>query len=136
ILERAVKCLEPGGRLGMIVPDGVLNNSSDASRCPALRRFLLENGHLLAVVSLPDYAFRKAGAQNKTSLFFFQRFRSEEEQRFRGTYDAAFAEAVRGDMVGGQARDVALLEALEAHDHQVFVQRPKGAGIPHRAAAR
>src|SRR5206468_6362 len=42
ILERSIRFMEPGGQLGMVVPDGVLNNSSESSRCPALRRFFMK----------------------------------------------------------------------------------------------
>ena len=70
MLERSVKFLCAGGRLGVVVPDGVLNNTGEQSKCPAFRRFLLKNTRILAVVSLPDHAFRKQGAQNKTSLLF------------------------------------------------------------------
>lgn len=82
ILERSIKWLVPGtGRLGMVVPDGMLNNSGEGSRCPAFRRFLFRNTRLLAIVSLPDYAFRKSGAQNKTSLLFVRRLSEAEKNQ-------------------------------------------------------
>jgi type I restriction enzyme M protein len=74
ILERAIKLLESGGRLGFVVPDGMLNNQGLQSNCPQVRQMLARNGRILAVISLPDYAFRKSGAQNKTSILIFQRY--------------------------------------------------------------
>ncbi len=71
VLERSISWLVPGsGRLGMVVPDGLLNNPGEQSLCPAARRFVFKKCQVVAIVSLPDFAFRKSGAQNKTSLLF------------------------------------------------------------------
>jgi type I restriction enzyme M protein len=82
VLERAIQMLEPGGKLGLVVPDGLLNNQGAQSNCPQVRSFIAKNGRILAVVSLPDYAFRKSGAQNKTSIIFFEKFTREEAAEF------------------------------------------------------
>lgn len=82
ILEQSVSFLEPGGRLGLVVPDGLLNNQGEASNCPRVRRYLAKNGFVEAIVSLPDYAFRKSGAQNKTSILFFRKFTEAEASKF------------------------------------------------------
>ncbi|GAH46321.1 unnamed protein product, partial [marine sediment metagenome] len=37
---------------------------------------------ILGVISLPDYAFRKAGAQNKTSIIFLRKFEPKEIRAF------------------------------------------------------
>lgn len=86
IIERGLQFLIPGGKLGMVVPDGCLNNSGEGSRCPSFRRFILKNAKIEMVVSLPDYAFRKAGAQNKTSLLFLKKFTTAEKQTFDNSY--------------------------------------------------
>ncbi|MEN6440117.1 MAG: N-6 DNA methylase [Syntrophobacter sp.] len=82
IIERAIDLLEPGGRFGLVVPDGLLNNQGEQSNCPRVRAFLAKNGHIEAIVSLPDFAFRKSGAQNKTSILFFRRFTLQEKLAF------------------------------------------------------
>lgn len=74
ILEKSVSWLKPGGRLGMVLPDGVLNNSGSQSNCPALREWLFKSGRILSVISLPDFAFRRSGATNKTSILIFEKF--------------------------------------------------------------
>ncbi|KQY13679.1 hypothetical protein [Rhizobium sp. Root482] len=38
-------------------------------------------GRIEAIVSLPDHAFRKSGAQNKTSILFFRKFTTVEKIR-------------------------------------------------------
>jgi type I restriction enzyme M protein len=91
ILERSISFLEPEGALGLIVPDGLLNNSGEMSNCPTVRRFLAKHGFVEAIVSLPDYAFRKSGAQNKTSILFFRKFSRQQADRF----NRAFAKLVK-----------------------------------------
>jgi type I restriction enzyme M protein len=87
VLERSISFLEPEGCLGLVVPDGVLNNSGEQSNCPTVRRFLAKHGFIDAIVSLPDYAFRKSGAQNKTSILFFRKFSRQQADRFTADFD-------------------------------------------------
>ena len=87
IVERCIDLLEPGGRLGLILPDGLLNNQGALSNCPQTRNLLGRSGRFLAIISLPDYAFRKSGAQNKTSILFFEKFTHIEKRRFDRQYN-------------------------------------------------
>lgn len=82
ILERCIDFLEPDGRLGLVLPDGLLNNQGEGSNCPQVRRFITKSGRVEAIVSLPDHAFRKAGAQNKTSILFFRKFKKQDKRTF------------------------------------------------------
>jgi len=69
-LERCIQLLRPGGRMGIVLPDGNLNNPSLAW----LRRWAEGKARLLAVVSLPEETFRSAEATVKASLVFLRRF--------------------------------------------------------------
>ena len=62
IVERSINLLEPGGRFGLILPDGLLNNQGYRSNCPQTRSFIASQGKITAIVSFPDHAFRKSGA--------------------------------------------------------------------------
>ena len=99
ILERSVALLEPNGRLGLVVPDGLLNNQGSQSNCPQTRMLLAKAGRIEAVVSLPDYAFRKSGAQNKTSILFFRKFSRAEKRRFDRAFASATADDDRGEAI-------------------------------------
>lgn len=88
ILEKSVSWLKPGGRLGMVLPDGVLNNSGSQSNCPALREWLFKSGRILSVISLPDFAFRRSGATNKTSILIFEKFSDLESARLGNQLEA------------------------------------------------
>ena len=89
ILERSIRFLDGGGRLGLVLPDGLFNNQGEISNCPRVRRYLAETGFVDAIVSLPDYAFRKSGAQNKTSILFFRKFTDAEARNFSRALEEA-----------------------------------------------
>ena len=107
ILERSIAFLEPGGRLGLVVPDGLLNNQGEGSNCPQTRRLVARAGFIEAIVSLPDYAFRKSGAQNKTSILFFRKFNRQQRRAF----DTAYASAHRETTTESEAIAAALAAA-------------------------
>ena len=63
-----LRLLKPGGRAAVIVPDGVLFGSSKAHR--ELRRMLVEDQKLDAVVSLPGGAFKPYAGVSTAILLF------------------------------------------------------------------
>ena len=63
-----LRLLKPGGRAAVIVPDGVLFGSSNAHK--SLRKMLIEDQKLDAVISLPGGVFRPyAGVSTAVLLF-------------------------------------------------------------------
>jgi type I restriction enzyme M protein len=63
-----LRLLKPGGRAAVIVPDGVLFGSSKAHQ--ALRRMLVEDQKLDAVVQLPSGVFKPYAGVSTAVLFF------------------------------------------------------------------
>ena len=63
-----LRLLKPGGRAAVIVPDGVLFGSSKAHK--ELRRMLVEDQKLDAVISLPTGAFRPYAGVSTAILLF------------------------------------------------------------------
>jgi type I restriction enzyme M protein len=125
IVERAVELLSPGGSLGLVLPDGLFNNQGEISNCPSVRRFLAMNGRFEAIVSLPDHAFRKSGAQNKTSILFFRKYSEQERAKF----DRAYA----GSGAGLESHRIA--DALAALDYRVFLAEANHIGYAPSGAA-
>lgn len=75
-IERIWDFLKPGtGRAAIVLPDGVLTNSSSQY----VRDFILEKFQLLAVVSLPQHAFAHFGAGVKASIIFVRKRKSSEK---------------------------------------------------------
>ena len=63
-----LRLMKPGGRAAVIVPDGVLFGSSNAHR--ALRRMLVEDQKLDAVISLPSGVFKPYAGVSTAILLF------------------------------------------------------------------
>ena len=75
-LERIWKFLKPStGRAAVIIPDGILTNSS----LQEVRDFLLKHFQIKAIVSLPQTTFAHFGAAVKASIIFIRR-RADNEQ--------------------------------------------------------
>ena len=55
--------------MGIILPDGILTNSS----LQYVRDFIMERTQILAIVSLPQFAFTHFGAGVKSSLVFLRK---------------------------------------------------------------
>lgn len=121
IIERGLQFLVPGGRLGMVVPDGCLNNSGENSRCPAFRRLILRHAKIDMIVSLPDYAFRKAGAQNKTSLLFLRKYTTSEKSTFDHYYNEYLNQLGIENMPTVEQEKDALRHALSRNPYHVFI---------------
>jgi type I restriction enzyme M protein len=74
-LERVHSFLKPGtGRVAIVLPDGILTNSS----LQGVRDWLLAYFQLLAVVSLPQFAFSHYDAGVKASIVFMRRLAEGE----------------------------------------------------------
>lgn len=71
--------LRPGGRCGLIVPEGVLFGSTGAHK--ELRRQLIENNRVEAVLSLPGGVFQPYSGV-KTSVLFFRKGGTTENVLF------------------------------------------------------
>lgn len=69
-LKYMLDSLRPGGRCGVIVPEGVLFGSTGAHK--ELRRQLIENNRVEAVMSLPGGVFQPYSGV-KTSVLFFRK---------------------------------------------------------------
>ena len=67
-LSLFLRLLKPGGRSAVIVPDGVLFGSSNAHK--ELRRILVEDQKLDAVISLPSGAFKPYAGVSTAILLF------------------------------------------------------------------
>lgn len=86
-LERYLHLLRPGGRLGVVLPEGIFNNPS----LDYVRQHCEDRARLLAVVSLPAETFISTGATVKCSLLFLQRHTEAEA----AAYQATLAEATQ-----------------------------------------
>lgn len=73
-IERCLNLLKPGGRMGIVLPEGVLNNTN----LQKIRDFVESKAKILLITSIPQDVFIASGATVKPSLLFFKKFTEEE----------------------------------------------------------
>jgi len=77
-IERCLNLLCPGGRMGIVLPEGVLNNS----KLQKVRDFVEGQAKIINITSIPQDVFIASGATVKPSLLFFKKFTEEEANQF------------------------------------------------------
>ena len=125
-LERIHSFLKPGpGRAAVVLPDGILTNSS----LRGVRHWMLEHFQLLAVVSLPQFAFQHYDAGVKASIVFLRRLSDGETVPGDDPIFMALADNIGYDGAGRSTFVVTVEEELprnekvELHRCDLFDQR-------------
>jgi type I restriction enzyme M protein len=108
-IERCLALLKPGGRFGIVLPEGIFNNPSLAY----VREFCENRAFIRAVVSLPQETFFSSGASVKASLLFMQKFTTKEQEDFDAEQAKAHSE-VEAKHAGDMAKMTKRLEAAVA----------------------
>ena len=80
-IEQDKNFLKEGGYLAIVIPDGILTNSS----LQYVRDNIEEWFRIVAVVSLPQDAFKANGAGVKSSVLFLKKWTNEQSQKIRNT---------------------------------------------------
>ena len=75
-IEQAERYLREGGYLAIIIPDGILTNSS----MQYIRDYVSDTFRIVAIISMPQIAFSANGAGVKSSVMFLKKYASEEKQ--------------------------------------------------------
>ncbi len=78
-IERSLNLLRPGGRMGIVLPEGVLNNSN----VQKIRDFVESKAKIILITSIPQDVFIASGATVKPSLLFFKKFSEEEAKQWQ-----------------------------------------------------
>jgi type I restriction enzyme M protein len=118
-IERCIDFIKPKtGKIGIVLPDGILTNSS----LQYVRDFIMERCRILAVVSLPQFAFSHFGAGVKSSLVFLRR-KGENETLDNYPIFMAIAKHIGYDATG---RKDPVNDFEKIYDeYQKFRKRPK-----------
>ena len=77
-MERCLRLLKKGGRMGMVLPEGILNTSN----LQKIREYFEGKAKIILICSIPQDVFIAAGATVKPSLVFFKRFTEKEELQY------------------------------------------------------
>lgn len=79
-IEQAEQYLADGGYLAIVLPDGILTNSS----MQYVRDYISDTFRIVAVVSMPQTAFMATGAGVKSSVLFFKKYSEHEKEKRKG----------------------------------------------------
>lgn len=69
-IQHILKSLKSNGRAAVIVPEGLLYRKGDMEK---VRKYLLKNVNLIAIISLPRGIFRPYAKSNKTNIMIFEK---------------------------------------------------------------
>lgn len=75
-IERCLQLLRPGGRMGIVLPDGILGNV----RTGYIRQFITDKAHVVAVIDLPLETFLPS-TSTKTSILFLRKKNRDADQK-------------------------------------------------------
>ncbi|MEH1958557.1 MAG: class I SAM-dependent DNA methyltransferase, partial [Nostoc sp.] len=125
-IERIHSYLKPGtGRAAIILPDGILTNSS----LQGVRDWMLSHFQILAVVGLPQFAFAYYDAGVKASIVFLRRLKNGEIVSDDVPIFMALAENIGYDATGRKTFNVKVeeevigKEKIERHSCDLFDYR-------------
>ncbi len=115
-LERIHAFLKPGtGRAAVVLPDGILTNET----LQGVRYWLLNHFELLAVVSLPIFAFSHYDAAVKASIVFLRRLADEESVPDDSPIFMAIAENIGYDASGRKTFEPPIVEKEVPGDKKI-----------------
>ena len=77
-VERCLRLLKPGGRLGIVLPEGVLNTTNLQS----VRELFEGMAKIILITSIPQDVFVASGATVKPSILFFKKFTEDEKKQY------------------------------------------------------
>lgn len=116
-IERCIKLLKPGGRMGIVLPEGVLNNPKGQN----VRDYFESKAKIILITSIPQDVFIASGATVKPSLLFFKKFTDEEAKQWQD-----FTEQAKKDITAKYAKQVDPINAT-------LKKKAKEAGAPSAA---
>ncbi|MDO9168731.1 MAG: N-6 DNA methylase [Methylobacter sp.] len=103
-IEQCHRFLKPGGMLAMVIPDSILTNSS----MQYVRNWIEEHWRIVAVVSLPQFAFAANGAGVKSSVLFLKKYNAATTATIK-----AIKTQAQDDLFADKALGVALEILIE-----------------------
>ncbi len=122
-METGMNFLKPGGFLGVVIPDGILNNPG----LEFLRDWLLRRSKLVASIDLPKETFGRNKGVNNPSVLIVQKFTHQE-------YLDAEKNIV--DTSGEVFMCAPVTSGIDKRGNTVFLRHPNGEYILDQDGAR
>lgn len=94
-IERCMDFLVPGGRMALVLPDGIYGNDG----LGYLRQFIMENGRIVAVIDLPKETFMPH-TSTKTTVVLIQKYKDDNDKNDKKPVFMALCETCGHDRRG------------------------------------
>jgi type I restriction enzyme M protein len=114
-IEQAYHFLKEGGYLGIVIPDGILTNSS----LQYVRNQIEDWFRVVAVISIPQTAFTATGAGEKSSVLFLRKWTKKETEKIT-QQKTTLQEAIKKENKELTGRIGKLYEEGREKDPEVF----------------
>lgn len=107
-IERCIDFLKPGGRMALVLPDGIFGNDG----LGYIRNYIINHGRVLAVVDLPKETFQPH-TSTKTSVLIVQKYADSNDRENKLPVFMAVCETCghdrRGNIIENQIDDISLV---------------------------
>lgn len=104
-IERCMEFIVPGGRMALVLPDGIYGNDG----LGYLRKYIIENGRVLAVIDLPKETFMPH-TSTKTTVILIQKYKDEKDKENKYPVFMALCDTCghdrRGNIIENQIDDI------------------------------
>jgi type I restriction enzyme M protein len=127
MLERCIRLLRPGGRLAIVIPEGILSNKLDRP----IRSYIRRECAMKAIIRLPQDAFQMSEGAACTSILYAVK-RKPGERGSRTENDIFFA---RAEHIGisPSGKPIERNDLLAIREHYERFEAGKWAGIELRS---
>lgn len=109
-LERCHKYLKEGGILAIVVPDGILSNSTSQY----VRDWLMEKFRILAIASLPQHTFSHVNAGVKSSVLFLKKYPAAITQQLQNAQEKIKESIISKKRLSKEEKEVEILRLYSA----------------------
>lgn len=124
MLERCIRLLKPGGRMAIVLPEGILSNKND----DGVREYIMDHCIVEGVIRLPQDAFKMSEGASCTSILYARKKDDAEEEQ--GDIFFARAEYI-GISPSGQPIDKNDLPAIKENFRQFRKGEWEGIEMKH-----
>ena len=107
-IERCMNFLKPGGRMALVLPDGIFGNDG----LGYIRKYVIEHARVLAIVDLPKETFQPH-TSTKTTVLMVQKYLNDDDKKNKYPVFMAVCETCghdrRGNIIENQIDDISLV---------------------------
>jgi type I restriction enzyme M protein len=107
-IERCLQFLKPGGKLGIVLPDGILGND----KLGYIRKMIISKATILAIIDVPIETFMPH-TSTKTSILILEKYRENEHRKKDYKIFMAIAETCGHNRRGDYIKDDDILKIPE-----------------------